>query len=74
MSSIIFLLCKLKTLETSLTVSIITLKKLLESLHNLKHKDVLSLFHINKCFFPENIEEIEYFLDKIKTDFDVIRY
>ena len=73
MSSIIFLLCKLKTLKT-LTVSIITLKKLLESLHNLKHKDVLSLFHINKCFFPENIEEIEYFLDKIKTDFDVIRY
>ena len=32
----------------------------------------MSLFQINTCSLSENIEELEYLLDKKKTDFDVI--
>lgn len=31
-----------------------------------------SLFHINTCFLPKNIKGLEYLIDKIKTDFDII--
>ena len=32
----------------------------------------MSLFHINRCFLSKNIEELEYLINKTKTDFDVI--
>ena len=32
----------------------------------------MSLFHINKCSLPKNIEELEYLLGKTKIDFNVI--
>ena len=44
----------------------------IQSLNNLNHKDALSLFHINTCSLPKNIEELQYLLDKTKIDFDVI--
>ena len=44
----------------------------IQSLNNLSHKNVLSLFHINTCSLSKNIEELEYLLDKTKIDFDVI--
>ena len=43
-----------------------------QSLNNLNHKNDLSLFHINVCSLSKNIEELEYLLDKTKTDFDLI--
>ena len=30
------------------------------------------LFHINTCYLPKNIEELEFLLDKTKIDFDVM--
>ena len=70
MSSITFLLNKIKTLN------IINYKycdnEEIQSLNNLNHKNYLSLFHINTCSLSKNIEEPEYLLDKTKTDFDVI--
>ena len=38
----------------------------------MNHKDALGLFHINTCPRPKNIEELEYFTGKRKTDFYVI--
>ena len=32
----------------------------------------MSLFHINTCSLPKNIEELKYFLDTTKIGFDVI--
>ena len=70
MSSITFLLNKIKTLN------IINYKycdiEEIQSLNNLNHKNDLSLFHINTCSLSKNIEEPEYLLDKTKIDFDVI--
>ena len=42
----------------------------IQSLNNLNHKDALSLFRINTCSLPKNIEELEFLLDKTKIDFD----
>ena len=44
----------------------------IQSSNNLNHEDALSLFHINTCSLSKNIEEIEYFINKTKIDFDVI--
>ena len=44
----------------------------IQSINNLNHEDALSLFHINTCSLSKNIEEIEYFINKTKIDFDVI--
>ena len=70
MSLTVFLPRKIKTLKISLTVSIMILKKF--SLNNLKHKDALTLFHINTYSLPKNIAEFQYLLNKTKTDFNVI--
>ena len=45
--------------------------KEIQGLNNLNH-NALSLFHISTCSLPENIEELEYLLDKTKIDFDII--
>ena len=71
MISIISLLSKTKTLKISLTESIIIINKI-QILNNLRHKSALSLFHINTCSLPKNIEELEYLSDKTKIDFHVI--
>ena len=39
---------------------------------NLSNKEALSLFHINTCSLPKNIEELRYLIDKTKIDFDLI--
>ena len=44
----------------------------IHSLSNVNYKNAVSLFHINTCSFSKNIEEIEYLLDKTKTDFELI--
>ena len=44
----------------------------IQKLNSLNHKDALSLFPINTCSLPENIEELGYLIDKTKIDFDVI--
>ena len=32
----------------------------------------MSLFHINTCSLSKNIEELEYFINKTKIDFDML--
>ena len=71
MSSITFLLSKIKTLKISLTVSIMILKKIKVLINSLNHENALSLFHINICSLSKNVGELEYLLVKIKIDFDV---
>ena len=62
----------MKTLKI-LPVSIITFKSfLIQSFNNLSHKDALSPFHINTCSLSKYIEELDYLIDKIKIEFDVI--
>ena len=36
----------------------------IQSLNNLNHEDALSLFQINTCSLPKNIEKLEYLFDK----------
>ena len=44
----------------------------IQNFNNLNHKDDLSLFRVNTCSLPKNIKELEYLLDKTKTDVDLI--
>ena len=67
MSSITFLLSKIKILKISLTDI-----EEIQSLNNLNYKNALSLFHINTYSLSKTIEQLEYLLDKTKTDFNVI--
>ena len=67
MSSITFLLSKIKILKISLTDI-----EDIQSLNNLNYKNALSLFHINTYSLSKTIEQLEYLLDKTKIDFNVI--
>lgn len=40
----------------------------IQTLSKLNHEDALSLFHINTCSLPKNIQEIEYLIVKTKVD------
>ena len=67
MSSITFLLSKIKILKISLTDI-----EEIKSLNNLNYKNALSFFHINTYSLSKTIEQLEYLLDKTKIDFNVI--
>ena len=43
----------------------------IQSISNRNHKDALDLFYINTCSLFDNIEELEYLINRTKIDFDV---
>ena len=44
----------------------------IQTLKKLNSKRTLSLFHINSCSLPKNIEDLEYLLNSTSINFDVI--
>ena len=44
----------------------------IQTLNKLINQSALSLFHVNTCSLPMNLEDLEYLIDKTKINFHVI--